>query len=176
MLYICDKCRNMKKYSTGDPTYIAAEAAVAYTALSPRYVELTTILGGRHILSQEIENEMDLINVSRTGLPRKTLDILAERLGVTMEKLSRLLHISLRTIQRKSKMEHLSVHVSEQILSIAEVIRRGQEVLGDGDQLEIWLHSEIPSLGDKKPIDLMDTTFGTQILLKILGRIEHGIY
>lgn len=166
----------MNAYPTDQSIPQAAEAASSYQALAPKYSHLTTILGGKSALAQKIENEMDLIHLSRAGLPRKTLDILAERLGITMEKLSGLLHISHRTIQRKAKTDLLSVHVSEQLLSIAEVIRRGQEVLGNGHQLEVWLHEPLVALGHKKPIDFLDTTFGSRILLRILGRIEHGVY
>ena len=154
----------------------ANEPASAYVPSPNKYNHLMSILGGSKAISQKVNNEMDLILLTRSGLPKKTLDALSKRLNISMERLSQLLHISLRTLQRKAPGEHLSVHVSEQILAIAEVIRRGIEVLGDESQLEIWLHSELPALSDRKPIDLMDTSFGTQLLLKILGRIEHGVY
>lgn len=170
----------MKEYearkSTGIRKSSVSEAVASYSPTRSKYTQLTTILGGKHNLSKTIASEMDLIDLSRVGLPRKTLDILAAKMGVSMEKLSHLLHISIRTIQRKAATDHLSVHVSEQLLAMAEVIRRGHEVLGDEHQLEVWLHSELAALDHKKPIDLMDTTFGTGILLKILGRVEHGVY
>jgi len=152
------------------------EAIASYNSSNTRYSQLVSIIGGTKTLKKDISNEMDLINITRVGLPKKSLDALAKKLGVSMERMSALLHISHRTLQRKSPSDHLSVHVSEQILSIAEVIRKGVEVMGDQDRLEIWLHSELSSLNHKKPIDLMDTTFGTRLLIRILGRIEHGVY
>lgn len=152
------------------------EPAVAYGASKNRYVELMTILGGGRPLNSKVKNELDLIGLSRIGLPKRTLDSIAYKLNITMERLSQLLHISHRTLQRKAPGDHLSVHISEQILAIAELIRRGTEVLGGERELEVWLHSELPALNDRKPIDLMDTGFGVQMLLRILGRIEHGVY
>ena len=93
-----------------------------------------------------------------------------------MERLSQLLNISIRTLQRKSPTDKLSVHVSEHMLSIAEVVMRGTEVLGSERSFETWLHSTLTSLDDRKPIDIMDTSIGTQLILNILGRIEHGVY
>lgn len=155
----------------------AQEAAVSYDTNETKYSQLVAIIGGKKALKKDINNEMDLVDVTRVGLPKKSLDTLAKKLGVSMERMSALLHISHRTIQRKSPTDHLSVHVSEQILSIAEVVRKGLEVFEDDEQeLEEWLHGPISSLDYKKPIDLMDTTFGTRILIKILGRIEHGVY
>lgn len=176
MLYIRDKCRNMTYSNTPPNVGQVNEAAISYDSPVYKYTELIAILGGSKTLNTTVRNEMDLINLSRTGLPKKSLDTLSKKLNISMERLSQLLHISHRTLQRKAPNEHLSVHISEQILSIAEVIRRGIEVLGDEGQLEIWLHSALPTLSDRKPIDLMDTIFGTTLLLKILGRIEHGIY
>ena len=119
---------------------------------------------------------MDLIQLTRSGLPKKSLDTLSTKLGISMERLSQLLNISIRTLQRKSPTDKLSVHVSEHMLSIAEVVMRGTEVLGSERSFETWLHSTLTSLDDRKPIDIMDTSIGTQLILNILGRIEHGVY
>jgi putative toxin-antitoxin system antitoxin component (TIGR02293 family) len=155
----------------------ANEALVNYESKQSKYSQLVAIIGGKKALKKDINNEMDLVAVTRVGLPKKSLDTLAKKLGISMERMSALLHISHRTIQRKSPSDHLSVHVSEQILSIAEVVRKGLEVFEDDEtELEEWLHGPISALDYKKPIDLMDTTFGTRILIRILGRIEHGVY
>ena len=161
---------NLAKIST------VSEPAVAYSAQSDRYNHLLTLLGGTKTIKSKVHNELDLILLTRAGLPKKSLDTLSAKLGISMERLSRLLNISLRTLQRKKDTDHLSIHVSEQILAIAEVVIRGIEVLGSQQSLEIWLHSQLAFLNNRKPIDIMDTTIGTQLLLKILGRIEHGVY
>lgn len=166
----------MNTYPSDSDLPIASEAALTYKGSAPRYEELTAILGGKNAINQKISNEMDLITITRQGLPKRTVAVLAKKLNISMERFSNLLHISHRTLQRKAATEHLSVHVSEQILAIAEVVRRGIEVIGDDDRFVSWLHSDLRSLEFKKPIDLMDTSFGTQMLLRILGRIEHGVY
>ncbi len=164
-------------YDSNLPNASLQEAALSYETQQTKYSQLVAIIGGKKALKKDINSEMDLVDVTRVGLPKKSLDTLAKKLGVSMERMSALLHISHRTIQRKLPTDHLSVHVSEQILSIAEVVRKGLEVFEDDEQeLEEWLHGPISSLDYKKPIDLMDTTFGTRILIKILGRIEHGVY
>jgi putative toxin-antitoxin system antitoxin component (TIGR02293 family) len=166
----------MQKYLSEQASTHVLEAVPIYIGAAPKYNQLSLILGGANTLKNEITSDLDLIAIARAGLPKRTLNAIATKLNISMEKLSTLLHISHRTLQRKSASDHLSVHVSEQILSIAEVIRRGIEVLGDNRSLEVWLQEELTSLGDRKPIDLLDTTFGTQMVLRILGRIEHGVY
>ena len=153
-----------------------SEATVAYRSASDRYTDLITVLGGAQTIKNKVHNKMDLIQLTRSGLPKKSLDTLSTKLGISMEKLSQLLNISIRTLQRKNPTDKLSVHVSEHMLSIAEVIMRGTEALGSERSFETWLHSTLTSLDDRKPIDIMDTSIGTQLILNILGRIEHGVY
>ena len=38
-----------------------------------------------------------------------------------------------------------------------------------------WMNSEIQGLGFEKPLSLLDTSIGIQILINELGRLEHGI-
>ena len=121
-------------------------------------------------------NEMELIHLSRTGLPKTAFTNLAQQLRISMEALSSLLHISHRTFQRKSDTDVLGVHVSEQALVISEVVAKAEEVLGTEELSQKWIHSEIAALNFKKPIDLLDTSFGARLILKTLGRLEHGIY
>ena len=52
---------------------------------------------------------------------------------------------------------------------------RGAEVFGDMENFSIWLHSENVGLGNIIPKNLLKTTFGIQLLMDELGRIEHGI-
>lgn len=169
-IFVTNVIMDLAKIST------VSEPAVSYSAQSDRYNHLLTLLGGTKTIKSKVHNELDLILLTRAGLPKKSLDTLSAKLGISMERLSRLLNISLRTLQRKKDTDHLSIHVSEQILAIAEVVIRGIEVLGSQQSLEIWLHSQLASINNRKPIDIMDTTIGTQLLLKILGRIEHGVY
>ncbi len=167
----------MAKYSNkNNPPTIVQEAAVSYGDRPTRYNHLRAILGGSTTIKSDMDNDMDLIHLTRLGLPKKSLDSVAAMLGISMERLSGLLHISHRTLQRKGATDTLSVHVSEQVLSIAEVVRRGVEVLGSESALQQWLHSNLSSLNHAQPIHFLDTSLGTSILLKILGRIEHGVY
>lgn len=173
MLYFCDNCRSdMKKENTST----LSEPAVAYRSAPDRYTDLISILGGAHAINKKVTNDMDLILLTRSGIPKKSLDTLSFKLGINMERLSQLLNISLRTLQRKEPTDKLSIHVSEHMLAIAEVILRGTEVMGSQQSLEAWLHSTFTSLDDRKPIDIMDTSIGTQLILNMLGRIEHGVY
>jgi len=42
--------------------------------------------------------------------------------------------------------------------------------------LEAWIQLPQPSLGDKKPLDLLGTELGIDAVAKILGAMESGAY
>lgn len=154
---------------------LVQEPEVFYS-IQNKYDRIISVLGGSTQVSQVINSDIDLIQVTRTGLPKSVVSTVSEILGVSMEKMSNLLHISHRTIQRKNDDELLNVYGTEQILEIADVISRGIEVLGTLENFTKWLHSEISALNYNKPLDFLDTSFGTKMVKDILGRIEHGVY
>jgi len=148
----------------------------AFYGLENKYDRIVSVLGGSLEVGQTVNSDIDLIHLTRTGLPKSVVATVSAVLGVSMEKMSSLLHVSHRTIQRKEDHELLNVYSTEQILEIASVISRGIEVLGTIEDFTKWLHKEIRVLHHKKPIDYLDTSFGAHLIKDVLGRIEHGIY
>lgn len=153
----------------GDHPSILSEAAVQYDTLK-------VILGGNRSVPKMISSEMDLINLSRHGVRKSSLRSLAGYLGVTMEKMSSLVHSSHRNIQRKDEDELLDTLKTEKVLQLAAFIKRGVDVIGTEAAFKEWVHSPILALGNRKPIDFLDTTFGIQMVLKVLGRLEQGVF
>ncbi len=162
----------MKK---GKVINLVQEPEVFYS-LQNKYDRIVSVLGGSAQVGHTVNSDIDLIHITRTGLPKSVVVTVSAILGISMEKMSSLLHVSHRTIQRKGDHELLNVYSTEQILEIATVISRGIEVLGTIDNFTKWLHKEIRALNYKKPIDYLDTSFGAQLIKDILGKIEHGIY
>jgi len=153
----------------GDLPSIASEAAVQYDTLK-------VILGGNISVPKTISSEMDLISLSRHGVRKSSLRSLASYLGITMEKMSSLVHSSHRNIQRKDDDELLDTLKTEKVLELAAFIKRGIDVIGTEAAFKEWVHSPILALGNRKPIDFLDTTFGIQMALKVLGRLEQGVF
>lgn len=60
-------------------------------------------------------------------------------------------------------------------ISKSVVLKKGKEVFGDSFKFNLWLNSEIITLGCK-PITLWETKTGLQQIYDELNRIEHGIF
>lgn len=162
--------KKIKPYLTeeGLPS-VVNEAAVQYNTLR-------VILGGNKSLKNPLSGDFDLINLSRTGVKKSTLKSLADYLGITMETMSGLLHSSYRNIQRKDDNELLDTLKTEKVLELASFAQRGMEVIGDKKSFAEWLHSPLVALGNKMPLHFLDTSFGIQMVTKVLGRLEQGVY
>jgi putative toxin-antitoxin system antitoxin component (TIGR02293 family) len=161
--------KKIVRTTSGDLSSTVSEAAVQYDTLR-------VILGGARSVPKSLANNMDLINLSRHGVRKSSLKSLARYLGVTMDKMSSLLHTSHRNIQRKDDDELLDTLKTEKVLELAAFIKRGIDVIGSEAAFKEWLHSPIMALGNRMPIDFLDTTFGIQAVLKVLGRLEQGVF
>jgi putative toxin-antitoxin system antitoxin component (TIGR02293 family) len=157
------------KIPEDEPLTMAKEAAVQYESLR-------IILGGNKFFKKPIAGDFDLIAITREGIKKSTLKSLAEYLGISMQTMSRLLHTSHRNIQRKDEEEMLDTLKTEKVLELAAFAQRGIEVIGSKAGFAEWLHSPLTALGNKMPVDFLDTSFGISLVLKILGRLEQGVY
>jgi putative toxin-antitoxin system antitoxin component (TIGR02293 family) len=91
---------------------------------------------------------------------------------------SNFLDIHLRTLQRyRKEKDHVFKQIqSEKIFELAEVISLGNDVFDIPEHFNIWLNTPLPALGNSKPINLLDTSYGKDIVMAELNRIEHGIF
>ncbi len=151
------------------PASIMAEAAVKYNSLK-------VILGGKQSFSQKLSGDFDLITLTREGIKKSSLKSLATYLGISLEVLSGLLHSSYRNIQRKDENELLDTLKTEKVLELGTFAQRGIEVIGNNEAFAEWLQSPLLALGNKTPLAFLDTSFGIQLVTKLLGRLEQGVY
>lgn len=86
------------------------------------------------------------------------------------------LHLSERTMLRyKQEEKTFDSLQSEKIIEIAILQKKGTEVFGSTEKFNLWLHTENLALGKNIPKDLLDNTFGINLLKDELTRIEYGI-
>ena len=96
---------------------------------------------------------------------------------IPYNKVSTLLELSERTLQRYKK-EHktFSALHSQRILELKQLDKTGKEVFGNKEKYRHWLMTPSSFLKNKKPIDLLTNSFGVDILMDELSRIEQGIF
>ena len=124
---------------------------------------------------QPLHTRLDLITLSRKGIPKVALVHLAHFLSCSLHDLVTLLPVTERTLQRYTPQQPLNRTVSEHILQLAEVAARGVEVFGEHATFLAWLHHPNTALGHHTPTSLLNSRFGAEMVLDELGRLEHGI-
>jgi putative toxin-antitoxin system antitoxin component (TIGR02293 family) len=117
-----------------------------------------------------------LINATREGVDYKTFNDFSITYPLNSTIWSKILNMSERTIQRykREKKRFDSIH-TEKLLLIMLLFKKGSEVFGDTTNFLTWTNSENIALGGGKPIDLLDNSFGINLVKDELLRIEHGV-
>ncbi len=118
----------------------------------------------------------DVISAIRTGLPAQSVQVFSDAVDLSLKELSTYIHVSSKTLERRLKDNvALNVDASDRLVEMAKVFARASEVIGDKEHARKWLFKPSRVLGDVKPVSLLDTSSGVEIVMDELGRIEHGI-
>jgi len=117
-----------------------------------------------------------LVKLTREGIKFNTFYRIAMKGPFDMHDWSNFLHLSERTFQRykKEKKTFSSLH-SEKILEITILYVKGIDIFGDKDHFNSWLNNKNVALGGIIPRDLLDSSFGIELIKDELTRIEHGV-
>ncbi|SEG59808.1 putative toxin-antitoxin system antitoxin component, TIGR02293 family [Bryocella elongata] len=138
---------------------------------------IATVLGGRKTLKRTVKSDMDLRVVTREGIPVATLPQLAQKLGVDLKTLAKVVGISDRTLSRRiAANARLTLEESDRTMRVARVFARAEDVLGASEKAARWMQSPVLALADHTPLELLDTDLGAQWVTDVLGRIEWGVY
>lgn len=125
------------------------------------------------IPSMDTEEKITLI---RHGVSKNDLEEIKEQSGLDYDTLSTILAVSRATLINKKGIERFDSATSERILLLADILAYGQSVFEDKDRFNTWMKNSNKALGDKAPLELMDTLYGIQEVKKLIGRIEYGVF
>ena len=126
---------------------ILQEPALSYESFQEGYYELA----GQAISKTYIKS---IIQLTRMNVP-DFIDLIP---------------ISIDTYKRKNIFNPI---VTEKVLQIEEVYRKGLDAFGPG--FYDWFNSPNTYLGGVKPQKLLSNSFGVRQLIELLGRMEYGI-
>jgi putative toxin-antitoxin system antitoxin component (TIGR02293 family) len=116
---------------------------------------------------------MECLRVVRAGVPRSFIDDLAAVFNVPTSRLVALLPLSWRTIQRRKPDDLLDQEISDRLVQMARMYVRALEVFEDPAKVTAWFASVCPYIGEK-PLALLGTQTGIEVVLDELERIEYG--
>lgn len=128
-----------------------------------------------YVTRRGLHTSMEFMALSEKGVTKRDLRRLAGFFKLSTSDMAKILPITERTIQRYAPQRRFSRLVSEHILDIERVAMRGLETFGEQTGFLSWIDRPSIALGNRKPMALLASRFGIELILDELGRIEHGI-
>ena len=116
------------------------------------------------------------ITLIRNGVSKDDLMEIKDQSGLDYDTLSTILAVSRATLINKKGGEKFDTPTSERILLLADTLAYGHSVFEDKERFNAWMKNGNKALGDKTPIEWMDTLYGIQEVKKLIGRIEYGVF
>lgn len=132
--------------------------------------EIKAILG-----EPQLHSRIDFVRLSRKGISMKILEKILEYTSLTTKELVAILPISERQLMRYEDTHVLKKDISSHLIQLVELFERGYQVFGK-EKFSAWIRTEICVFGGTKPLDLLDTAIGIEMVADVIGRIEQGVY
>lgn len=132
----------------------------------------------KHITYENfLQDKMLIIAAIRTGIPYSLFDLIQDYTPFSENDWANFLDISTKSLQRyrASAEHHFKPIHSEKIIEMAEVTKVGLDVFGNMEKLRLWLNTPSYALGNLKPIELLKDSYGKELVISELTRINHGI-
>src|SRR4051812_12260380 len=115
--------------------------------------------------------------IRQRPLKKRHVIFISTKLSLQQKDTAELLGVSVRTYQRQRNTENISQAASENVLKLAELYDTGLTAFDNNKESFVsWLNSPIPALNNEKPIGLLSSNLGIDLVKEELLRIEYGVY
>lgn len=122
---------------------------------------------------------LTLLEAIQKGMQYSLFQALQPLLPLTEIEWADVLDLSIKTLQRYKK-ESLTAMLkpiqTEKVVHIAQVTDLGISVFGNKQTFEKWLNTTNFALGSVVPKSLLKSSYGKDLLLAELTRIDHGVF
>jgi putative toxin-antitoxin system antitoxin component (TIGR02293 family) len=142
---------------------VAKESSL--TKFSPSWV----VLNGKDAPGYK----MDLIVRIREGVKKTDWKQLLHYTGSTEKEFEHILPASISSMQKKTVY---SKETSERIYELARLFGLGYEVFDSKEDFKKWLMTPSRPLGNKIPFELLDSSFGFEMVENEIVRIQYNVY
>lgn len=125
-----------------------------------------------------LQDKMLLIYAIRKGFSYRLFHKIRKITPFTEDDWAEYLNLSTKTLQRyKNDPDHYfkPIH-TEKIIELAEVTNFGNEVFDSTVQFYTWLNTPSYALGGLKPAELLKDSYGKELVMGELNRIDQGIF
>ena len=116
------------------------------------------------------------LNEIRDGVPTSFLDDLKDTLEITETQLATAVGVGRQTLVRRKREGVLRLAEADRATMLARVFNMALSYFDHKREHAVsWLKYPNPALGGETPLERADTATGTEDVIDLLGRMEHGI-
>jgi putative toxin-antitoxin system antitoxin component (TIGR02293 family) len=125
-----------------------------------------------------LKNRMLIVHCIREGIPYQFFNLIKERTPFKEEDWASFLGISTKSLQRSKRTEDFVFKPlqSEKIIELAEVSALGNAIFDTQQQFYLWLNTRSFALGNLQPIELLKDSYGKEMVVNELNKIDNGIF
>lgn len=137
------------------------------------------LLGGRRWLQRLPQSRAEIHGALVQGLPYAVLVHLVDHLSaLSLDEIAEVLGISGRTLRRQKEQpdKPMPADLASKAWLFAETLAQASAVFGGREAAERWMARPAMGLDGARPIDLLRTWQGAELVTEFLGRLEHGVY
>jgi putative toxin-antitoxin system antitoxin component (TIGR02293 family) len=136
-------------------------------------------LGGSRFSHQPVSSRSDVHSALVSGVPYGALiHLISQAKGVSEADIAKVLGISTRTLRRQSESpdKAMPADLASKAWLFAETLAKATDVFGGKEQAEAWMSKAAMGLDGQRPIDLLQTVQGAELVNDFLTRLEYGVY
>jgi putative toxin-antitoxin system antitoxin component (TIGR02293 family) len=164
-LYICGVKKKSYNFSKEEQNSLEVNEPISLYMKSPNFDQFFT-------------DKFQIVQLIKKGLSHNVFEQIKSLSPFTELEWANFLDVSTKSLSRyKEAISHTfkSSH-TEKILSIVEVNKVAMDIFKSKDKYEGWLRTTNFALGNERPVDLLASSYGRDLVLSELTRIQHGIF
>ena len=112
----------------------------------------------------------------QAGLSFRAVQNLQKALDIPLETVASVLGMSRATLHRRKLQGKIDEDESEKLVRYQRLLKKAEDVFGDGKSAREWLRHKQAGLGKAVPVDFARTEIGAREVENLLGRLEYGVY
>ncbi len=129
------------------------------------------------LLGMKVSGTEELFERVSRGFSIATSERFRKNFELETRTVAKFLQAPQRTFARRKQEGSLLPRESDRLLTVARVFGRALGLFeGDRDAALQWLRRPQLSLGDRSPIDALETELGATEVERLIDRLEHGVY
>jgi putative toxin-antitoxin system antitoxin component (TIGR02293 family) len=136
-------------------------------------------LGGAKYWRHRPASRSDVHAAIVGGVPYGSLVFLVSQVkGLEEADVAKMLGVSTRTLRRQGETpdKPMPADLASKAWLFAETLAKATEIFGGKEEAERWMSRPATGLDGQRPIELLQTVQGAELVTDFLTRLEYGVY